>query len=117
MTRYAIPNANMRGSIHANSAEAFNDRVRRTITGVFHHISPCHADLYFNEIGFRWSQRVVSGQAVRRTRRGRQVIKPLWSRIAPALQLPAVFKSAVGRQLRRTRDGGITIKCAVAVFG
>ena len=106
-----------RGSIHANSAEAFNDRVRRTITGVFHHISPRHADLYFNEIGFRWSQRVVSGQAVRRTRRGRQVIKPLWSRIAPALQLPAVFKSAVGRQLRRTRDGGITIKCAVAVFG
>jgi transposase-like protein len=106
-----------RGPIHANSAEGFNDRVRRTIAGVFHHISPRHADLYFNEIGFRWSQRVVSGRAVRRTRHGRQVTKPLWSRIAPALQLPAVFKSAVGRQLRRTREGGITIKCAVAVFG
>ena len=36
-----------------NSAEAFNDRVRRTIAGVFHHISPRHADLYFNEVGFR----------------------------------------------------------------
>jgi ISXO2-like transposase domain len=106
-----------RGVVHANSAEGFSDRLRRTIAGVFHHISSHHADLYFNEIGFRWSQRVVSGQAVRRTRKGREVVKPLWSRIAPALQLPAVFQSSVGRQLRRTRDGGIIIKCAVAVFG
>ena len=107
----------VRGTVHANSAEGFNDRVRRTITGVFHHISPHHADLYFNEIGFRWSQRVVAGHAVRRTRRGREVVKPLWSRVAPALQLIAVFRSAVGRQLRRTQHGGLNIQCAVAVFG
>jgi transposase-like protein len=106
-----------RGLVHANSAEGFNDRVRRTVAGVFHHISPQHADRYFTEIGFRWSQRVVFGQAIRRTRKGREVIKPLWSRIPPALQLPAVFKSAVGRQLRRTAQGGIQIRCAVAVFG
>ena len=106
-----------RGSVHANSAEGFNDRVRRTVAGVFHHISPRHADLYFNEIGFRWSQRVVSGQAARRTRKGRIVVKPLWSRIAPALQLATVFRSAVGRQLRRTAHGSIEIRCAVAVFG
>lgn len=106
-----------RGLVHANSVEGFNDRVRRTVAGVFHHISPHHADLYFNEVGFRWSQRVVAGQAVRRTRKGREVVKPLWSRITPALQLPAVFKSSVGRQLRRTIQGGIHIRCAVAVFG
>ena len=106
-----------RGPVHANSAEGFNDRVRRTVAGVFHHISPEHADLYFTEIGFRWSQRVVSGQAVRQTRKGRRVVKTLWSRIPPALQLPAALKSAVGRQLRRTRRGGIQIRCAVAVFG
>ena len=106
-----------RGFVHANSAESFNDRVRRTIAGVFHHISPEHADLYFNEVGFRWSQRVRVGNALRRTRKGREIIKPVWSRIAPALQLPAVFRSAVGRQLRRTPQGGIQIRCAVAVFG
>ena len=106
-----------RGSVHANSAEGFNDRVRRTVAGVFHHISAHHADLYFNEIGFRWSQRVITGHVVRRTRRGRQVIKPQWSRIAPALQLSAAFKSAVGRQLRRTAQGGIQVQCGVAVFG
>jgi len=59
----------VRGLVHANSAEGFNDRVRRTVSGVFHHISPHHADLYFNEIGFRWSQRTVAGRAVRRTRK------------------------------------------------
>ena len=106
-----------RGFVHANSAEGFNDRVRRTIAGVFHHISPRHADLYFNEAGFRWSQRVLAGRAVRRTRKGREIVKPLWSRIKPALQLPTVFKSAVGRQLRRTKEGSIQIRCAVAVFG
>jgi hypothetical protein len=58
-----------RGFVHANSVESFNDRVRRTIAGVFHHISRRHADLYFNEVGFRWSQRVKAGNAVRRTRK------------------------------------------------
>ncbi len=106
-----------RGSVHANSAEGFNDGVRRTVAGVFHHISARHADVYFNEIGFRWSQRAITGNAVRRTRRDRQVVKPLWSRIAPALQLSAAFKSAVGRQLRRTAQGGTQVQCAVAVFG
>jgi ISXO2-like transposase domain len=37
----------VRGRVHANSAEGFNSRVRRTIAGVFHHISSEHADLYF----------------------------------------------------------------------
>jgi transposase-like protein len=105
------------GSVHANPVEGFNDRVRRTIAGAFHHISSHHADLYFNEIGFRWSQRVITGSAVRRTRRGREVVKPMWSRIPPALQLSNVFKSAIGRQLRRTAQGGIQIQCAVAVLG
>lgn len=105
-----------RGDVHANSAEGFNDRVRRTIAGVFHHISPRHADLYFTEIGFRWSQRTVAKQAMRRTRKGRTVLQTVWSRIPPALQLPAVFQHAVGRQMRRTTAGGLDIISTVAVF-
>ncbi len=49
----------VRDTVHVNSVEGFNARVRRTIAGVFHHISPELADLYFHEIGFRWSQRIV----------------------------------------------------------
>ncbi|WP_408886932.1 transposase [Limobrevibacterium gyesilva] len=74
-----------RGAVHSNSTEGFDNRVRRTVAGVFHHISPPHADLYLNEIGFRWSQRVLAGHARRRTRKEREVVKPLWSRITPAL--------------------------------
>jgi hypothetical protein len=44
-------------------------------------------------------------------------MRTLWSRVPPALQLPTVFRAATGRQMRRSPDGGITIKSAVAVFG
>ncbi len=107
----------VRDTVHVNSVEGFNARVRRTIAGVFHHISPELADLYFHEIGFRWSQRVVTGQAMRKSRNGRESMKTLWSRVPPALQLLQVFRAATGRQMRRSPDGGITIKSAVAVFG
>jgi hypothetical protein len=43
--------------------------------------------------------------------------KTLWSRVPPALQLPQVFRAAVGREMRRTRIGGIAIKSPIAVFG
>jgi hypothetical protein len=106
-----------RGPVHINSAEGFNDRVRRTVSGVLHHISPHLADLYFNEIGFRWSQRIVTGQAPRRTRKERQVTKTLWARVPPALQFPAVFRFAIGREMRRTTAGGIGLLSKVAAFG
>ena len=107
----------VRGRVHANSVEGFNLWVQRTVAGVFHHISPEHADLYFHEIGFRWSQRIAEGEVVRRNRHGREKSQTLWSRVPPALQLPQVFRAAVGREVRRTRVGGIAIKSAVAVFG
>lgn len=91
-----------RGPVHTNSAEGYNDRVRRTISGVFHHIS---------------SQRVVATQAQCRTRKGHEAVRTLWSRIPPALQLMAVFRAAVGKQIRRTPEGSIHVKSAIAVFG
>jgi ISXO2-like transposase domain/Transposase zinc-ribbon domain len=106
----------VRGPVHANSVEGFNSRVRRTVAGVFHHISPTHADLYFYEIGFRWSQRVVTGQVTRRSRSGRKRVRTLWNRIPPSLQLATVLRTAVGRQMRRTPNGSISIKSSIAAF-
>jgi hypothetical protein len=37
--------------------------------------------------------------------------------VPPALQLPQVFCAAIGREMRRTRIGGITIKSDIAGFG
>ena len=87
----------VRDAVHVNSVEGFNSRVRRTIAGVFHHISPQDGDLYFHEIGFRWSQHIVSGQAVRKSRSRRERMKILWLRVPPALQLLQVFRVATGR--------------------
>lgn len=107
----------VRENVHVNSTEGFNSRVRRTIAGVFHHISPRHADLYFHEIGFRWSQRIVTRSAVRTTRHGREIRQIHWSRVPPALQLLNVFRFATGRQMRRSPEGGLIIKSAIAAFG
>jgi hypothetical protein len=107
----------VRGIVHVNSAEGLSDRVRRTVVGVFHHVSPEHANLYLHEIGFRWGQRAVAGQAIRQTRKGRTRVQTLWDRIPTALQLPAALRSIIGRQMRRTRQGGIVVQSATAVFG
>lgn len=99
----------VRGDVHANSAEGFNSRVRRTVAGVFHHISPEHADLYFCEIGFRWSQRIAGKKVDRRSRDGRIKSRRLWSRVAPALQMQHLLRGAQGQQIRRSSAGGIKI--------
>jgi hypothetical protein len=99
----------VRGDVHANSAEGFNSRVRRTVAGVFHHISPEHANLYFHEMGFRWSQRVASKKVNRLTRNGRIKSRCLWSRVAPSLQIQNLLRGAQGQQIRRSSSGGILI--------
>lgn len=99
----------VRGIVHSNSAEALNDRVRRTVAGVFHFISQEHAQGYFDEIAFRWSQRVYRGTASRKTRKGRVRAVKQWDRIPPAQQMVTLFGRAVGRRLRRTARGGIDV--------
>lgn len=107
----------VRGIVHVNSAEGFNDRVRRTVVGVFHHVSPKHVQRYLDEIGFRWRQRSFRGMANRTTRSGRQVARKLWDRNPAALQMRELLRGAVGRQLRRTPDGSLRILSDRALFG
>lgn len=99
----------VRGHVHANSAEGFNSRARRTVAGVFHHISPERADLYFHEFGFSWSQRIAGKKADRRTRDGLIKSRHLWSRVAPALQIQHLLRGAQRQQIRRSTSGGIVI--------
>jgi hypothetical protein len=62
-----------------------------------------------NEIGLRWAQRAITCEAPRRNRKGRQITRTLWARIPPALELLYVLRSAVGREVRRTKAGGIEL--------
>lgn len=49
-----------RGSVHSNTAEAFNGLFKRSILGSWHHISREHIDRYLDEQCFRWSSRDVT---------------------------------------------------------
>ncbi len=107
----------VRDDMHVNGAEGFNDRVRRTVAGVFHHISQAHSELYLGEVAFRWNQRVFRKIGVRRTRGGKVKRKPLYDRVAPILQMCRLFPTTIGRQIRRTHNGSIRLIPPKAVFG
>ncbi|UVF22541.1 hypothetical protein HPT29_025690 (plasmid) [Microvirga terrae] len=53
--------------MHINSTKGLNYRIRLTVLGVFHPISLYLANLYVNEVGFRWPKRVDTGGASQRT--------------------------------------------------
>jgi hypothetical protein len=105
-----------RGIVHVNHAEGFNDRVRRTVVGVFHHISQKHVQLYFDEIGFRWRQRVFRGEVNRSTKSGRVVARKIWDRKSAGEQMRELLAGAVGREFRRTKDGGHRIVSDRSLF-
>jgi hypothetical protein len=105
----------VRGIVHSNSAESFNDRIRRTVIGVFHHISQTHVDSYFDEASFRTSQRVCIGTANRQTRKGRTVARKQWARVLPGWQMMNLMQGAVGRQLRSTKKGGLRVLSRIGV--
>jgi len=45
------------GSIHTNTIEGFWSLMKRSIVGIFHHISRKHIDLYLNEFTYRYNTR------------------------------------------------------------
>jgi hypothetical protein len=91
-----------RGEVHNNTAESFNAILERAKQGVFHYFSPQHLQRYLHQIGFRWDHRIPEEK---QTRKGavKIVMKPM-----PLLErMRSLLSGALGRQIRRTRNGGI----------
>ena len=91
-----------RGNAHNNTAESFNAILERAKQGVFHFLSKKHLQRYLNEIGFRWDHRTPE---LKLTRKGdyKIVMKPM-----PVVRkIRSLLLNSVGRQLRRTGNGGI----------
>lgn len=105
----------VRGIVHSNSAEAFNDRIRRAVVGVFHHVSQKHVDSYLDEAAFRATQRICIGTVNRQTRKGGVVARKDWRRVQPTSQMLTLMSSAVGRQLRSTPEGGLRVVSRVGI--
>ena len=91
-----------RGDTHNNTAESFSSIVERTKQGVFHYMSKKHLPRYLNEIGFRWDHRVPVEKV---TKKGRKKIKMIAIPVIDLLH--SLLSRAWGRQLRRSKKGGI----------
>ena len=96
-----------RGDVHNNTAESFNSLLERAKQGVFHYMSQIHLPRYLNEIGFRWDHRMPKEIVTKhRARKIIMVALPVMD------MLRSLLTHAVGRQLRRTADGGVRVPVA-----
>jgi len=91
-----------RGDVHNNTAESFNALLERAKQGVFHYMSQKHLQRYLDEIGFRWVHRVPTEKV---TKKGPK--KTIMVSLPVIELLGSLVDKAIGRQLRRTRKGGI----------
>ena len=91
-----------RGDVHNNTAESFNSILERTKQGVFHYMSSKHLPRYLNEIGFRWNHRIPTEK---KTKKGRKKIVMIAIPVIDLLY--SLLSGAVGRQIRRSKNGGI----------
>ncbi len=91
-----------RGDVHNNTAESFNSILERAKQGVFHYMSSKHLPRYLNEIGFRWDHRIPTKK---KTKKGTKKIVMI---AMPVLELLySLLSRALGRQIRRSKKGGI----------
>ncbi|WP_051631263.1 IS1595 family transposase [Afifella pfennigii] len=91
------------GSVHANRAESLASLLKRAQLGVFHFISRKHLQRYVDELMFRRNQRrVITHQSIK----DGTVTQEIRYRNFDD-QLADLLKRAVGRQVRRSRSGGL----------
>lgn len=91
-----------RGNVHNNTAESFNALLERAKQGVFHYMSKKHLMRYLHEIGFRWDHRFAVEKV---TKKGRQEIEMVSLPVIDLLR--SLLSRALGRQTRRSKNGGI----------
>ena len=59
-SRSAIKHLNkefVRGNVHTNTIEGFWSRLKRSISGTYHSVSPKHLQSYVDEFAFRHNER------------------------------------------------------------
>lgn len=91
------------GGTHSNTAENLASVLKRAQFGVFHFLSKAHLQRYVDEIVFRMNQREIR---LRSSRRGRPASLEL-TYVDFELQLKSLLGRAVGRQIRRSTNGGM----------
>ncbi|MAF94149.1 MAG: hypothetical protein CMM60_00050 [Rhodospirillaceae bacterium] len=90
------------GDIHSNTAESYLSILERARIGVFHYMSHTHLPRYLNEASFRWSNRIPQKTTKKKGKR-----KTQWAPLPFMWMLTIIIIRAFGRQLRRSRNGGL----------
>lgn len=92
--------ANPLTGTHINTAEAFNDNVKRAMVGVWHQVNRNYLQGYLDEIAWRWNRRHNAGV---RNHSGHIIWRAL-----PMVELMGdLLRNAPGRQLRRAKVVGL----------
>lgn len=91
-----------RDGVHNNTAESVNALLERAKVGVYHWLSKLHMQRHVNEVTFRWNHR----QAVEKTAKSGEV-KVTMQQMPFEAMIASLMSVAVGRQVRRSNNGGI----------
>ena len=92
----------VRGDAHINTTESFSALLERAKQGIFHYLSKVHLPRYLDEIGFRWNHRIPDREIIKKGKK-----KVIYKQMPVMDMLTSLINNALGRQLRRTANGGI----------
>ena len=92
----------VREDAHINTTESFGALLERAKQGVFHYLSKQHFPRYLDEIGFRWNHRIPDREI---SKKGKK--KTIYKQMPVMDMLSSLMNNALGRQLRRTANGGV----------
>uniref|UniRef100_UPI0025EFEC08 transposase n=1 Tax=uncultured Thioclava sp. TaxID=473858 RepID=UPI0025EFEC08 len=95
---------------HINTVEAVNSQVQRALIGVYHRLDRQHLQRYLDEILWRWNHRQQEVKIRnRKTASGTKAIATtVWKPIPVVEQMRGLLCCAVGRQVRRTPEWGLS---------
>jgi transposase-like protein len=95
---------------HINTVEAVNSQVQRALIGVYHRLGRKHLQRYLDEILWRWNHRQPSVKVRQKSTKSgtRTVATTTWKPIPVVKQMRGLLCYAVGRQMRRTPEWGLT---------
>ena len=96
---------------HINTVEAVNSQVQRALIGVYHRLGRQHLQRYLDEILWRWNHRQQDVKIrSRKTSSGTKTIATtVWKPILVFDQMRGLPCCAVGRQVRRTPQWGVSL--------
>lgn len=96
---------------HINTAEAVNSVIQRALIGVYHRLGRKHLQRYVDEILWRWNHRAQTRKVVKARgggTKGPSKTTVVWKPIPVVDQMRGLLCCAVGRQLRRTPQWGLS---------